>query len=74
MINDKLLYIDSPVNMHTLLSVLLEVFIQRMCLQAHEKVLIVKQFLLVSTIGNVWRTVWRIRRLMFGIYVLKFES
>ena len=31
-----------------------------------EKVLIVKQILLISTIGNVWRTVWRICKLISG--------
>ena len=31
-----------------------------------ERLLIVKQILLVSTLGNVWRKVWRTCRLMFG--------
>ena len=30
------------------------------------KLVIVKQILLVSTLGNVWRTVWRICILMLG--------
>ena len=35
-----------------------------------ERLLIVKQILLVSTLGNVWRKVWRTCRLMFGCKVL----
>ena len=31
-----------------------------------KKVLIVKQILLLSTIGNVWRTMWRICKLILG--------
>ena len=35
------------------------------------ELLIVKQILLVSTLGNVWRTVWRICRMMLGCKGLK---
>ena len=31
-----------------------------------KKLSIVKQILLVSTLGNVWKTVWRIRIMMLG--------
>ena len=31
-----------------------------------EKLLIVKQILLVNTLGNIWKTVWRIYKLMLG--------
>ena len=38
------------------------------------KLMIVKQILLVSTLGNVWRTVWRICILMLGCKGLKLNA
>ena len=38
------------------------------------KLMIVKQILLVSTLGNVWRTVWRICILMSGHKGLKLNA
>ena len=39
--------------------------------QQVKKVLIVKQILLMSIIGNVWRTAWRIRMLISGFKGLR---
>ena len=39
-----------------------------------KNVLIVKQMLLVSTLGKVWKTVWRLCILMLGYYGLTTGS
>ena len=38
-----------------------------------KRLLIVKQILLVNTLGNVWRTVWRIYILMLGCKGLRVK-